>query len=51
MDRQREHISRPLMFRTLRGQLVTVRRAMAADTLLLAEQRGSGFDAKYLLSE
>jgi hypothetical protein len=25
------------MFRTLHGQLITVRRAMAADTLLLAE--------------
>jgi hypothetical protein len=25
------------MFRTLRGQFITVRRTMAADTLLLAE--------------
>ncbi|HJZ47834.1 MAG TPA: GNAT family N-acetyltransferase [Roseiflexaceae bacterium] len=37
MHQQREHISRPLMFRTPRGQLVTVWLAMAADTLLLAE--------------
>jgi hypothetical protein len=34
---QDAHLSQPLMFRTLHGQLITVRRAMAADTLLLAE--------------
>src|SRR5437867_12262915 len=37
MHQQREHRSQPLTFRTLRGQLVAVRQAMAADTLLLAE--------------
>jgi GNAT superfamily N-acetyltransferase len=37
MHHQSEHKSQPLMFRTLRGQLVAVRQAMAADTLLLAE--------------
>ncbi len=37
MHHQREHISQPLMFRTLRGQLVTARQVMATDTLLLAE--------------
>jgi len=37
MHQQREHISQPLMFHTLGGQLVAVRQAMAADTLLLAE--------------
>jgi acetyltransferase len=37
MHHQSEHISRPLMFHTLRGQYVTVRQAMPVDTLLLAE--------------
>jgi GNAT superfamily N-acetyltransferase len=37
MHHQRTHISQPLVFRTLRGQLVAVRQAMAADTLLLVE--------------
>jgi hypothetical protein len=37
MHHQREHLSQPLMFRPLRGQLITVQRARAADTLLLAE--------------
>jgi acetyltransferase len=37
MHHQSEHISQPLVFRTLRGQLVAARQAMAADTLLLAE--------------
>jgi RimJ/RimL family protein N-acetyltransferase len=37
MHHQSEHRLQPLMFRTLRGQLVTVRQAMAADTFLLAE--------------
>ena len=31
------YLSQPLMFRTRRGQLITMRQAMAADTLLLAE--------------
>jgi hypothetical protein len=34
---QREHLSQPLMFRTRRGQRITVRRAMAAKTVLLAD--------------
>jgi hypothetical protein len=37
MHYQSTHIPQPLMFRFLRGQLVAVRQAMAADTLLLAE--------------
>jgi RimJ/RimL family protein N-acetyltransferase len=37
MHHQRESISQPLMFHTRHGQLVAVRQAMAADTLLLAE--------------
>jgi hypothetical protein len=37
MHHQREHLSQPIMLRPLRGQFITVRRAMAADTLLLAE--------------
>jgi GNAT superfamily N-acetyltransferase len=37
MDLQNEHILQPLMFHTLRGQPVTVRQAMPADTVLLAE--------------
>jgi RimJ/RimL family protein N-acetyltransferase len=37
MHHQSEYISQPLTFRTLRGQLVATRQAMAADTLLLAE--------------
>jgi hypothetical protein len=37
MHHQRQHLSQPLMFRTLRGQLITVRQTMAADSLLLAE--------------
>ena len=37
MQHQREHLSQPLIFRSLRGQLITVQWAMAADTLLLAE--------------
>jgi acetyltransferase len=37
MYKQNEHISQPLVFHTRGGQLVVVRRAMAADTLLLAE--------------
>ena len=37
MNHQRESISQPLTFHTRRGQLVAVRPAMAADTLLLAE--------------
>ena len=37
MHRQSEHLSQPLMFHTLRGQLVAVRQAMVADTFLLAE--------------
>jgi GNAT superfamily N-acetyltransferase len=37
MHHQRKHISQPLLFRTRRGQLVAVRQAMAADTLLLAK--------------
>ncbi|MFL5805514.1 MAG: hypothetical protein ACJ8CR_27725 [Roseiflexaceae bacterium] len=37
MHHPREHLSQPLMFCTLRGQLITVRRATAADTLLLAD--------------
>jgi GNAT superfamily N-acetyltransferase len=37
MHHQREQISRPLRFRTRRGQLVAVRQAMASDTLLLGE--------------
>jgi len=37
MHHPREHLSQPLMFCILRGQLITVRRATAADTLLLAD--------------
>ena len=37
MYHQIDHISQPLIFRTLRGQLVVVRQVMAADTFLLAE--------------
>jgi hypothetical protein len=37
MHHQREHLSQSLMFRSLRGQLITVQLATAADTLLLAE--------------
>src|SRR5262249_16879921 len=37
MYHQNKDISQPLMFRTLRGQLVAVRQVMAADTFLLAE--------------
>ena len=37
LHQQSEYISQPLMFRTRRGQLVAVRQAMAADSLLLAE--------------
>ncbi len=37
MNHQRESISQPLTFHTPRGQLVAVRQAMAADTLLLSE--------------
>ena len=37
MNHQSESISQPLALRTRRGQLVAVRQAMAADTLLLAE--------------
>jgi hypothetical protein len=34
---QGAHLSQPLVFRTLHGQLIIVRPAMTADTLLLAE--------------
>jgi RimJ/RimL family protein N-acetyltransferase len=37
MYHQNEPILQPLMFLTLRGRLVNVRQAMAADTVLLAE--------------
>jgi RimJ/RimL family protein N-acetyltransferase len=37
MHYQREHKPQPLTFRTLRGQRVAARQAMATDTLLLAE--------------
>ena len=37
MQHQNEHILQPLMFHTLRGQLVIMRQAMPADTVLLAE--------------
>jgi GNAT superfamily N-acetyltransferase len=37
MHHQREHILQPFILHTLPGQLVAVRQAMAADTLLLAE--------------
>ena len=37
MHHQSTYRSQPLTFRTLRGQLVAVRQAMAADTFLLAE--------------
>jgi acetyltransferase len=37
MQHQHTHISQPFMFRTRGGQFVTVRQAMAADTLLLAD--------------
>jgi GNAT superfamily N-acetyltransferase len=37
MDHQNEHISQPLIFHTLRGQLVALRQAVPADALLLAE--------------
>jgi len=40
MHRQNTHRSQRLMFRTLGGQLVAVRQALAADTLLLAELLG-----------
>ena len=65
MHHQREHISQPLMVRTRRGQLVAVRQAMAADTVLLAEllqhlseralhlryMRSGGFSAEAIWSE
>ena len=37
MDHWNEHILQPLTFRTLRGQLVAVRQAMAEDALRIAE--------------
>ncbi len=40
MHHQGTHISQPLRFYTLRGQFVTVRQALAADTLLLSELLG-----------
>jgi acetyltransferase len=40
MNYQSEHTSRPLLFRTLRGQSIAVRQATAADTALLADLLG-----------
>ena len=37
MHHRNEHIFQPLTFRTLRGQLVAVRQALAEDTLRIAE--------------
>jgi acetyltransferase len=65
MHHQSTHRSQPLVFHTLRGQLVAVRPAMATDTLLLAEllgrlsdrtlhlryMRSGGFSAEALRSE
>lgn len=49
MHYQREHISQPRRFRTLRGKFVSVRQAMAADTFLLADLLGRLSDrARYL---
>lgn len=62
---QSEDISRPLTFRTLRGEFIAVRRAMATDTVLLGEllfrvsertlqlryMRSGGFSADMFRSE